>query len=184
MSSNRWRDPWHVDMRYGKIGEEMDAEGWTYGKCSFPFNTFIFLRILQGHVLAWRDVGYFQSVYYCIFPTKGVDWPGFALSRKKRTYRTGDGVRRRRWVRTRVPKPPDINDPNRPIFLVWEVNLQPDGRTHLGVSSTVRIKNLTPLPLDVQALVDEVRKGGDGRVVLHFQKRELVDCNDLVFSVL
>jgi hypothetical protein len=28
----RWQDDWHVDMGYGVVNEEMDRDGWTYGK--------------------------------------------------------------------------------------------------------------------------------------------------------
>lgn len=45
-------------------------------------------------------------------------------------------VRRRRWIRTRVPIPPELNDPCRPLFLAWTVDVQPDGRTHLSVETT------------------------------------------------
>ena len=29
---SRWQDKWHVDMSYGTLDEEIDGDGWTYGK--------------------------------------------------------------------------------------------------------------------------------------------------------
>jgi hypothetical protein len=35
-----------------------------------------------------------------------------------------------------VPIPPELDDPCRPMFLVWSVDVQADGRTHLSVDTT------------------------------------------------
>lgn len=114
-----WQDEWHVDMGYGKVGTEIDEDGWTYG----------------------------------------VEFPGFSLNRIKRTYRDMDGVRRRRWIRTRIPVPPPMDDPTRPLAVAWRVALLPDGRTELGVEGTVRLVNETDVGLEVRAFVDPSAQG-------------------------
>lgn len=109
-----WQDEWHVDMGYGKVGAEIDEDGWTYG----------------------------------------VEFPGFSLNRIKRTYRDMDGVRRRRWIRTRISVPPPVDDPTRPLAVAWRVALLPDGRTELAVEGTVRLLNGTDVGLEVRAFID------------------------------
>eukprot|EP00624_Nannochloropsis_granulata_P003224 evm.model.NODE_26333_length_6330_cov_16.381674.2 len=86
--------------------------------------------------------------------TYGVEFPGFTLNRIKRTHRDMDGVRRRRWIRTRVPLPPALDDPTRPLSVAWRVNLLPDGRTELSVETTVQLVNETDVALEVLAVID------------------------------
>jgi hypothetical protein len=89
--------------------------------------------------------------------TYGVEFPGFTLNRIKRTYREMDGVRRRRWIRTRVPLPPAIDDPTRPLSVVWRVALLPDGRTELSLETAVQLVNETDVAFEVLAIVDPAR---------------------------
>jgi hypothetical protein len=62
-------------------------------------------------------------------------------------------VRRRRWVRTRIPRPPDLDDPGRPLFAAWTVDVQPSGETRLILESTVKLVNELNLDLDVRAFI-------------------------------
>ena len=39
-----------------------------------------------------------------------------------------DQARRRKWIRTRAPKALPLDDPFRPLYLAWEVDVTPQGR--------------------------------------------------------
>ena len=99
-----WINDWTVDIN-GKLGEETDADGWSY---EAEFETF---------------------------------------SRKKRYYGRGDSCRRRRWTRTRMLKPPRIDDPFRQLKFVWETSKDDNGCISVAVRSHVRIQNTTASPL-------------------------------------
>ncbi|CAN0500942.1 unnamed protein product, partial [Laminaria digitata] len=57
-----------------------------------------------------------------------VEFGGFGLVTKSRTRRDLDQARRRKWIRTRAPKALPLDDPFRPLYLAWEVNVTPQGR--------------------------------------------------------
>ena len=69
-----------------------------------------------------------------------------------RTRRDMDQVRRRKWIRTRAPKPLPMDDPFRPLYLAWEVGVTPQGRLAATIRSTVQLTNSTGLPLEVRAV--------------------------------
>lgn len=52
-----------------------------------------------------------------------------------------DQARRRKWIRTRAPKPLPYDDPFRPLYLVWEVTATPQG--HMEVRRSLRLGNMT-----------------------------------------
>lgn len=45
-----------------------------------------------------------------------------------------DGARRRKWVRTRAPKPLPLDDPFRKLYVTWEVTATPHGRLEVTVT--------------------------------------------------
>ena len=59
------------------------------------------------------------------------------FSRNRRSYKRGDNCRRRRWTRTRMIRPPKLDDPKRALYFVWETKQEKDGdyvvkfRSHL-----------------------------------------------------
>ena len=69
-----------------------------------------------------------------------------------RTRRDVDQVRRRRWIRTRAPKPLPMDDPFRPLHLAWEVGVTPEGPLEATIRSTVQLTNSTGLLLEVRAV--------------------------------
>lgn len=69
------------------------------------------------------------------------------FTRKKRHYQRGDSCRRRRWTRTRMIKPPPMNDPQRRLHIVWESAKDDAGCYRVMVRSHVRIFNTTASPL-------------------------------------
>lgn len=44
-----------------------------------------------------------------------------------------DQARRRKWIRTRAPRPLALDNPFRPLSLAWEVNATPQGRFEVRV---------------------------------------------------
>eukprot|EP00980_Cylindrotheca_fusiformis_P028317 scaffold22592_cov129-Cylindrotheca_fusiformis.AAC.3 len=65
------------------------------------------------------------------------------FTRTRRFYERGDSCRRRRWTRTRVVKPPRLNDPWRQLKLVWETSRDEKGNFKVEVKSPVTIHNST-----------------------------------------
>ena len=66
-----------------------------------------------------------------------------AFKRSRRSYKRGDTCRRRRWSRTRMIKPPRLDDPFRPLSLIWESRRQTDGSLVARLSSPVSVLNNT-----------------------------------------
>ncbi|KAG5176382.1 hypothetical protein JKP88DRAFT_265414 [Tribonema minus] len=81
-----------------------------------------------------------------------IDFAHFGMVHRSRTNKDLDQARRRRWIRTRAPRPLPLNDPHRPLELVWEVGVTPQGGLLATARSTVQISNATRLPLEVAAL--------------------------------
>ena len=69
------------------------------------------------------------------------------FTRTRRFYTRGDSCRRRRWTRTRMVKPPPLNDPRRSLKVVWKTILDETGNYKIDVKSHVTIHNSTSIPL-------------------------------------
>ena len=69
------------------------------------------------------------------------------FTRTRRFYQRGDACRRRRWTRTRIVKPPQLNDPRRPLKVVWQSVLDERGNYKIDVKSHVTIHNSTSAEL-------------------------------------
>jgi SHR-binding domain of vacuolar-sorting associated protein 13 len=63
------------------------------------------------------------------------------FTRRRRGYRRGDSCRRRRWTRTRIVKPPRLDDPLRQLKFVWESSKDDNGNYSVVVRSHVRVSN-------------------------------------------
>jgi hypothetical protein len=70
-----------------------------------------------------------------------------AFGHIRRFYKEGDSCRRRRWTRTRLMKPPKLDDPLRPLAVVWSCSKDGDGNQIIKVTSTLRVHNFTQLDL-------------------------------------
>lgn len=81
-----------------------------------------------------------------------VEFGAFNLIASSRTRKDLDQARRRKWIRTRAPKPLPMNDPFRPLYVAWEVDVTPQGRLEATIRSTIQLSNTTGLPLEVRAL--------------------------------
>ena len=81
-----------------------------------------------------------------------VEFGAFNLIASSRTRKDLDQARRRKWIRTRAPKPLPMNDPFRPLYIAWEVDVTPQGRLEATIRSTIQLSNTTGLPLEVRAL--------------------------------
>ena len=81
-----------------------------------------------------------------------VEFASFNIINSSRNRRAGDQCRRRRWIRTRAPKPLPMNDPFRPLYLAWQVDVTPQGRLEATIRSTIQVANSTGLALEVRAL--------------------------------
>ena len=81
-----------------------------------------------------------------------LEFGAFNHSGNSRTRRDMDQVRRRKWIRTRAPKPLPMDDPFRPLYVAWEIGVTPQGRLEATIRSTVQLTNSTGLPLEVRAV--------------------------------
>jgi len=69
------------------------------------------------------------------------------FTRQRRFYQRGDSCRRRRWTRTRMVKPPKLDDPLRQMKIVWETSRDETGNYSIKVRSPLTIHNCTSLAL-------------------------------------
>jgi hypothetical protein len=65
------------------------------------------------------------------------------FTRTRRFYTRGDSCRRRRWTRTRIVKPPRLDDPRRLLKVVWDTSRDDKGNFKIEVKSPVTIHNFT-----------------------------------------
>ena len=65
------------------------------------------------------------------------------FTRTRRFYERGDSCRRRRWTRTRIVKPPRLDDPNRILKFVWETSRDDQGNFKIEIKSHVTLHNST-----------------------------------------
>ena len=69
------------------------------------------------------------------------------FTRTRRFYKRGDSCRRRRWTRTRIVRPPRLDDPNRLLKIVWETKRDELGNFKINVKSHLTIHNTSSIPL-------------------------------------
>lgn len=69
------------------------------------------------------------------------------FSRSSRDYVRGDTCRRRRWTRTRIVRPPRLDDTTRLLKFVWDKSVDQHGNIQVVIRSNVRIRNATSVPL-------------------------------------
>jgi hypothetical protein len=69
------------------------------------------------------------------------------FTRSRRFYVRGDCCRRRRWTRTRMVKPPRLDDPHRVLKFVWETSRDEAGNYSIRIRSPLTFHNCTSLPL-------------------------------------
>ena len=72
-----------------------------------------------------------------------------SFGQDSRYFQVGDTCRRRRWTRTRLIKPPKLDDPLRPLDLVWTCSKSSPGKSVVTISSQIAVYNETNLELSV-----------------------------------
>jgi hypothetical protein len=65
------------------------------------------------------------------------------FTRSRRFYNRGDACRRRRWTRTRMVRPPRLEDPHRILKFVWETSRDESGNFKIEVKSNIALHNDT-----------------------------------------
>ena len=65
------------------------------------------------------------------------------FNRTRRFYKRGDACRRRRWTRTRIVRPPKLDDPHRQLSIVWETQRDENGDLTITVKSHLVLHNST-----------------------------------------
>eukprot|EP01042_Synura_sphagnicola_P000008 gene8-9_t len=81
----------------------------------------------------------------------GVNFTVLSSSKKRRNFQPFDCVRRRRWIRTRVPVEvgEKMTVENRPWRLFWDTKIQDNGSRLLALNSRITILNVSSFPLTV-----------------------------------
>lgn len=69
------------------------------------------------------------------------------FSRSRRDYIRGDTCRRRRWTRTRMVRPPRLDDHTRLLKFVWDKTIDQHGNICIAIRSNVKITNRTSVSL-------------------------------------
>lgn len=71
----------------------------------------------------------------------------FSAVRARRCYKAMDCVRRRRWIRTRVPVASNTDDFIRPLTVFWDVQTQSNGSRRVELRSGLQMTNHLVFPL-------------------------------------
>ncbi|CAM9455743.1 unnamed protein product [Ectocarpus sp. 4 AP-2014] len=140
-------------------GPEFTTKDWRHGHPADgrerPLES---IALPDERLWAWRDDWHvdFSKAVGTEIDEAGweyrVEMASFNLIASSRTRRDLDQARRRKWIRTRAPKPLPMNDPFRPLHLAWQIDVTPQGRLEATIRSTVQLTNSTGLPLEVRAL--------------------------------
>lgn len=69
------------------------------------------------------------------------------FNKTRRCYVRGDACRRRRWTRTRIVRPPNVDDPYRQLSVVWQTLRDDYGNFTITLKSNLVIHNSTSSPL-------------------------------------
>ena len=77
------------------------------------------------------------------------NFSSFSISRKRRKSNALDCVRRRKWVRTRVPIAGTVDERFRPLIVFWDVNVLQSGTRRVDVRSGLQIRNLMPFGVTI-----------------------------------
>ncbi len=84
-----------------------------------------------------------------------INFNSFSLTNARRTKQPMDSVRRRRWIRRRVPKntsqESDSNGVLRPLNIIWDVKMQPDGSREIQLRSQHQFKNEMSFAMEIEA---------------------------------
>lgn len=73
----------------------------------------------------------------------------FSIASKRRSFTPMDYVRRRRWIRTRVPKVSTQVNHARPLNIFWDVHIDKSGSRAVQVRSGLLVKNAMSFPIEV-----------------------------------
>ena len=69
------------------------------------------------------------------------------FNKTRRCYARGDACRRRRWTRTRIVRPPKVDDPYRQLSVVWHTLRDENGNFKITLRSNLVLHNSTAAPL-------------------------------------
>ncbi|CAM9605202.1 unnamed protein product, partial [Scytosiphon promiscuus] len=154
MVTGEWSAPY---MRHD--GPEFTTKDWRQANPSDdrerPLDS---ITLPDDKQWAWRDAWHvdFSKEVGTQIDEEGweyrVELASFNLIASSRTRRDLDQARRRKWIRTRAPKPLPLNDAFRPLYIAWQIDVTPQGRLEATIRSTIQLTNSTGLPLEVRAL--------------------------------
>lgn len=71
----------------------------------------------------------------------------FSIASRRRSSHAMDCVRRRRWLRTRVPTAASIDERFRSLAIFWDVNVLQNGTRRVDVRSGLQVHNVMPFAL-------------------------------------
>jgi hypothetical protein len=68
----------------------------------------------------------------------------FSIASRRRSSHSMDCVRRRRWLRTRVPVAGSVDERFRPLTVFWDVQVLQSGTRRVDVRSGLQVRNVMP----------------------------------------
>ena len=71
----------------------------------------------------------------------------FSIASRRRNSHSLDCVKRRRWLRTRVPTADSIDERQRPLTIFWDVQVLQSGTRRVDVRSGFQIRNFMPFSI-------------------------------------
>ncbi|CAN0469082.1 unnamed protein product, partial [Hapterophycus canaliculatus] len=154
MVTGEWSAPYMVHD-----GPEFTTKDWRQAHpADTPVRSLDSITLPDDKQWAWRDAWHvdFSKEVGTQIDEAGweyrVELASFNLIASSRTRRDLDQARRRKWIRTRAPKPLPMDDPFRPLYVAWQIDVTPQGRLEATIRSTIQLTNNTGLPLEVRAL--------------------------------
>ena len=75
------------------------------------------------------------------------NFSSFSIASKRRSSRAMDCVRRRRWLRSRIPTAGSVDKRFHPLTVFWDVQVLQSGARRVDVRSGLKIQNLMPFPI-------------------------------------
>ena len=137
----RWRPPFF----FGDPFEWTDASGTVHRE----------IRSIQLHSDKWEWAGPWTVDMEAVVGDEvdkdgweyATNFSSFSIASRRRSSRALDCVRRRRWLRSRVPTAGSIDQRFRPLTVFWDVQVLQNGTRRVDIRSGLKIQNLMPFPV-------------------------------------
>eukprot|EP01038_Epipyxis_sp_PR26KG_P008440 gene8440-11417_t len=145
-----WMDEWKVDMS-GRVGKEMDSEGWEYANTFGQFTLSSIPRTKQS----------------------------LDVVRRRKWVRTRAVQFTASNPSSNFSKNTEIDDANtdsslKPLSIFWDVSVKADGSREISVKSAIQFKNTLPCELSIQ-LISNPSNNSNSNKILTIKENESIN---------